>query len=75
MSRTRSQQRPTALHRTKATAVLASLRRRREKPEALVRTGDGSGPLHPLDPADPAAQRAVEAARRLISASQRGKSG
>lgn len=72
MSRTRSQQRPTALHRSKATSVLASLRRRREPPEVFVRTGDGTDPLHPLDPADPATERALDAARRLISASQRG---
>ena len=73
MSRTRAQNRPTALHRVKPTAVLASLRKRRERPETLVRTGDASGPLQPLTATDPRAERAVEAAKRLIAAAERGQ--
>jgi hypothetical protein len=75
MSRTRRQERPTALHRSKTTSVLASLRRRRGRGETLVRTGDGSGPLHPLGPTDPAVERAIAAAERLISASARRNGG
>jgi hypothetical protein len=38
-----------------------------------VRTGDGSGPPTALEASDPAAQRAIEAARKLLEALKTGQ--
>lgn len=66
--------RPTSLHRARPTSLVAAVHRRR-RPQTAVRTGDGSGPLRPLPAGDPAAQRAIEAARKLLDAGSRGQIG
>ena len=64
--------RPTSLHVGRPTSLVASLRRRRPRAEGL-RTGRGDGPLEPVDAADPAAQRAIEAARKLVDGAGDGQ--
>ena len=62
--------RPTSLHLSRPTALVAALRRKQPRSDG-VRTGSGDGPLAPLDRSDPAAQRAIEAARKLLDAANR----
>ena len=66
--------RPTSLHRARPTSLVAAVHRRRRHPEG-VRVGDGTGPMRPLEAQDPAAQRAIEAARKLLDAGSRGQIG
>jgi hypothetical protein len=53
-------------------AVAASLARRKAAREPRVVLTDRGGHPRTLDPADPAAAPLLEAAERLVSASQRG---
>jgi hypothetical protein len=64
--------RPTSLHLARPAALVGAVARKHRRPEG-VRTGDGSAPLSPLDPADPASQRAIEAARKLTDAAEKGQ--
>ena len=64
--------RPTSLHLSRPTALVASVHRRRRR-DGGVRVGDGSGRMRPLAAEDPAAQRAAEAARRLLDAAARSQ--
>lgn len=59
--------RPTSLHLGRPTSLIASVARRHKR-AAGVRTGSGEGPLTPRNATDPAAQRAIEAARKLLEA-------
>jgi hypothetical protein len=63
--------RPTGLHLRRPTAMVAAVSRRRRRQQG-VRTGDGNGPPRPLPAGDPAAERAMDAARRLVEAAARG---
>jgi hypothetical protein len=56
-------------------AVAAGWNRRRAAREPRVVVREANGQPHALSPDDPRAQALVEAAERLISATQRGAAG
>jgi hypothetical protein len=59
----------------RARGVAAGLERRRDARAPRVTVRDGAGQPRTLDPSDPRATALLEAAERLLSASQRGWDG